>query len=139
MSATGYINEAPSTARDLEIVKGMLLSSGITPDIRNPALGVSLSPSRPGPDDYVFQTKGPMILAWLATSMSIMILVTGARLYLRYFVPRLKWGLDDWLMIPALCLAVAYPALQMAMVIYGGAGKHIYDVSYAEYYMYTWV
>lgn len=35
--------------------------------------------------------------------------------------------------------AVAYPALQIAMVKYGGAGKHIYDVSYKEYYRYKWV
>ncbi|KAK5120367.1 hypothetical protein LTR85_006306 [Meristemomyces frigidus] len=42
-------------------------------------------------------------------------------------------------MIPALVLAVAYPALQIAMVNYGGAGQHIYDITYHEYYVYHWI
>ena len=36
-------------------------------------------------------------------------------------------------------MAVAYPAIQIAMVQYGGAGKHIYDITYEEYYHYKWV
>lgn len=36
-------------------------------------------------------------------------------------------------------MAVAYPALQIAMVQYGGAGKHMFDVTYIEYYYYHWV
>ncbi len=30
-------------------------------------------------------------------------------------------------------LAIAWPTLQICAVIYGGAGKHIYDVTYDEY------
>lgn len=137
MASSGYINTPPSTARDLEIVKGILLTSGITPDVRDPALGVKLRPSRP--DDYVFETKGPVIIVGLSVCIAIITVVTGTRLYLRRFAPRLKWGLDDSLMVPGMLMAIAYPALQMAMVLGGGAGKHIYDVSYSEYYVYKWV
>lgn len=133
--SAGYINTPPATPRDLAIVKGMLLLSGNTQ--RDPHLGVSIPPARPTP--YVFETKRPTIIAWLAVSITIMLLVTTTRLYLRWSVPRLVWGLDDWLMLPALGLALAYPSLQIAMVVYGGAGKHVYDVSYGEYYNYQWV
>lgn len=36
-------------------------------------------------------------------------------------------------------LAVAYPVLQIAIVKYGGGGKHMYDVTYHEFYMFNWV
>ena len=68
-----------------------------------------------------------------------MLLVTGTRLYLRWFSPRLKWGVDDALMIPGLMMAVAYPAIQTAMVTYGGGGQRIYDVTYHEYYIFHWL
>ena len=31
---------------------------------------------------------------------------------------------------------MAYPALQIAMIQYGGAGKHFYDITYQEYFYY---
>jgi hypothetical protein len=34
---------------------------------------------------------------------------------------------------------MAYPALQIAMVQYGGAGKHFYDITYQEYLHYKYV
>jgi hypothetical protein len=137
MASSGYINTPPLTDRDFEIAKGMLLLSGITSNIRDPALGVTLSPPRP--DDYSFETKGPGIIAGLSLSIAIITLVTGLRLCLRLFHPRLKWGLDDSLMVAGWFMALVYPAVQIAMVVYGGAGKHIYDVSYGEYYIYKWV
>lgn len=137
MASSGYINTPALTERDFEIAKGMLLLSGITSDVRDPALGVALSPQRP--DDYSFETKGPGIIAGLSLSIAIITVVTGLRLYLRLFHPVLKWGLDDSLMVAGLFMALVYPAVQIAMVVYGGAGKHIYDVSYSEYYNYKWV
>jgi hypothetical protein len=124
-SSTGYINTPPATDRDLEIAKGMLLFSGITSDVRDPSLGVLLSPLRPS--NYVYETKGPGIIAGLSICAVIIALVTGLRLYLRLFTSKLKWGLDDSLMVPGMLMAIAYPAIQMTMVMYGGAGKHIFD------------
>ncbi len=119
------------------IAKGMLLNAGITSDIRDPSKGVKLSPLRP--DHYSFETKGPGIVAGLSVCIAAMTIITCVRLSLRWFVPRLKWGLDDTLIIPSMLMAVAYPALQIAMIQYGGAGKHIFDVTYEEYYHYKWL
>ena len=30
-----------------------------------------------------------------------------------------------------------YPILQIAMVVHGGGGKHTWDVTYAEYYVFN--
>lgn len=34
-------------------------------------------------------------------------------------------------------MAILYPALQIAMVTHGGGGKHTWDVTYAEYYIFN--
>jgi hypothetical protein len=68
--------------------------------------------------------------------MVIITLVTFARLGIRLFVRDCRFGIDDWFIIPAYILGMAYPALQIAMVQYGGAGKHFFDVTYQEYYYY---
>lgn len=153
MSPSAFINTPPANHRDYMIAKGMLLNAGITSDIRDPSKGVKLSPTRP--EDYSFETKGPGIIAGLSICIFVMTAVTCLRLWLRFFVPRLKWGLDDTLIIPGLVrilkplssiltnftklMAIAYPSLQIAMVVHGGAGKHIFDVTYEEYYHYKWL
>lgn len=138
MAATsGYINTPPATDLERRIVKGILLYNGLNATDAAVEKGVKMTPVRP--DGYVFETKGPGIIAGLSVSIIVISVVTGLRLCLRRFSPTLKWGLDDSLMVPGLLMAIAYPALQIAMVVYGGAGKHIYDVSYVEFYHYKWV
>lgn len=134
---SAYINTPPANELDERIAAGMLLLVGITPDIRDPKEGVTLPPFRP--NDYVFETKGPGIIAGLSVCIAIVTVVTMTRLGLRLFVPRLVFGADDWLVIAALVLAVAYPSLQIAMITSGGAGKHMFDVTYQEYHRYKWV
>jgi hypothetical protein len=34
-------------------------------------------------------------------------------------------------------MAILYPILQIAMVVHGGGGKHTWDVTYAEYYLFN--
>ena len=64
--------------------------------------------------------------------MALVIVITGARLWLRVFRRDLKVGYDDWAIVPALLATVAYMAVAVAMVVYGGAGKHLYDLTYRE-------
>ncbi|KAK8220930.1 hypothetical protein IWZ01DRAFT_477862 [Phyllosticta capitalensis] len=132
---SAFINEPPKTEEDYWVAKALLQSFGQTD--ADPRNGTHIKPTRP--DHYVFETKGPRIIAGLAACICIMIAVTGLRLFLRAHVRRLEWGMDDTLMVPGLIMAVAYPALQIAMVQYGGAGKHMFDVTYIEYYYYHWL
>lgn len=39
--------------------------------------------------------------------------------------------------VTAQIMAILYPALQIAMVVSGGGGKHTWDVTYAEYYTFN--
>jgi hypothetical protein len=134
---SAFINTPPANELDERIAGGMLLLVGLTPDIQDPKGGAIVPPFRP--DDYTFETKGPAIIAGLSICLVVILAVTLTRLVLRLVVPRLHFGADDWIMIPALVLAVAYPSLQIAMITMGGAGKHMFDITYQEYYRYKWV
>ena len=100
MAPSAFINTPPANHRDYMIAKGMLLNAGITSNIRDPSKGVKLSPSRP--EDYSFETKGPQIIAGLSICIAGMTIITFLRLGLRLFVPRLRWGLDDSIMVVGL-------------------------------------
>lgn len=121
MADLAKFNESPRTDQERLIVEGVLLKIGLT--TLDPNDGVSMEPEKPSP--YVYETKGPGILAGCAVCIFIMAAITLTRLYLRWTSPRLRWGPDDWLMVPSLIMALAYPAIQMAMVTFGGAGQHM--------------
>ena len=70
------------------------------------------------------------MVAWTAVAMALVILITGARLGLRFSRRDLKIGYDDWAIVPAMLAVVAYMGIGIAMVTHGGAGKHIYDTTY---------
>ena len=72
------------------------------------------------------------MIAWLSVAMALVVIITGARLGLRFFRKDLKLGYDDWVIVPAALAVVAYMAIAISMVLYGGAGKHIYDMTYQE-------
>ena len=72
------------------------------------------------------------MIASTSVALALVILITGARLCLRFFRRDLKVGIDDFVIVPAALTAVAYFALAIGMVVYGGAGKHIYDLTYEE-------
>ncbi len=72
------------------------------------------------------------MIASTSVAMALVILITGARLGLRYFRRDLKVGYDDFVIIPAALATVAYMAIAIGSVVYGGAGKHIYDMTYQE-------
>lgn len=134
---SAYFNTPPANELDERIAAGLLLLTGLTPNIKDPKDGVTIPPFRP--ENYTFETKGPGIIAALSVCMVIVTVTTFLRLGIRIFVRECRFGLDDWLIIPAYLLAMAYPALQIAMITKGGAGKHFFDVTYQEYYHYKLV
>ena len=72
------------------------------------------------------------MIASTSVAIALVILITGTRLGLRVFRKDLKVGLDDFVIVPAALATVAYMALAIGSVVYGGAGKHIYDMTYQE-------
>ncbi|KAI4282101.1 MAG: hypothetical protein L6R38_003185 [Xanthoria sp. 2 TBL-2021] len=127
MVNSALIGRPPLTDSDYWIVKGNQLLSGKTN--LDPSKGLKIPPLRPSPDQYRFESRGPAIMAVSSVVIVIMFSVTMARFMLRKFIKELRFGLDDWLMVPALICGVKY----------SGNGKHIYDVTYHELYMNNWV
>lgn len=135
---SAFFNTPPANELDQQIAAGLLLLTGLTPDVEDPKNGVTIPPFRPT-STYNLQTKGPAIIVALSLCMVFITLVTFLRLGIRFFVHGVRFGADDWLIIPAYLLSMTYPALQIAMVRYGGAGKHFYDITYQEYLHYKLV
>jgi energy-converting hydrogenase Eha subunit A len=61
---------------------------------------------------------------------ALMTIVVAARLWIRKRVKGMKFGWDDWLAIPGLVLALGLFAVVILLIRIGGAGRHVYDVSY---------
>lgn len=101
----------------------------------DPKLGYQRMPKQP--PGYIHHDKSAGIIAGMAVSIAIMVLVTGLRLSLRFFKAGLRSGADDWVLMPAATLAMMYPILQIVMVTHGGGGKHVWDVTYAEYNLFN--
>ncbi|KAL3424966.1 hypothetical protein PVAG01_04247 [Phlyctema vagabunda] len=125
---SALIGQPPATETDYWVVKYLLLAFGLNTD---PMKGIAIPPRRPVP--YEFETRGPGIIVSMSVAIGFMVLITGLRLGMRLFRRGLLVGLDDVFIVPGVLLAVAWPSLQIVAAKYGGAGKHIYDLTYEEY------
>ncbi|KAI9718426.1 MAG: hypothetical protein M1812_004147 [Candelaria pacifica] len=135
---SAYIGQPPQTGDDYWVVRNFLLNQGKTnPD---PTKGVKIPPARPPPNLYHVESRSGGIIAGSAVTIVIMVFFTVARLILRW---RRKsgqqFGADDWMIIPALIFAVLYPALQIFLAQHAGAGRHLYDVTYHQFYVFNLV
>ncbi|KAL9007933.1 MAG: hypothetical protein Q9173_006892 [Seirophora scorigena] len=137
MVQSAFIGQPQMTEDDRWIIKGALMAAGLVK--ADPSKGLKLPPARPPPDQYRFETRGPAIIAVSSVVIVIMFLVTVAGLLVRKFRHELQFGLDDWLMVPALILGMMWPVLQICAVKYAGGGKHLYDVTYHEIDMSNWI
>lgn len=69
----------------------------------------------------------------MSVAIFFMFSFTLVRLLIRLLNRGLKLGLDDLFIVPGVILAITWPVLQILAVVYGGAGKHIWDLTYEEY------
>ncbi|GME62570.1 hypothetical protein GTA08_BOTSDO13540 [Neofusicoccum parvum] len=133
--SSALIGSPPETQDDYWIVKGMLRAvhmGNVDAD-----KGYNFLPKRPA--GYQYEDKRAGIIIGMSVCIFVMVVVTSARLGLRLFRTGLRWGADDWMLIPGALMAITYPALQIAMVTHGGGGKHTWDVTYEEYNTFNWL
>jgi hypothetical protein len=98
MTGSAIYGHPPNNRRDYLIVQGLFRLYGL-PSRLDPARGM---PGKiPAPPNYRFETRGPGFIAGLSVAIVLSFLVTGARLLLRAVRKDLRWGLDDWAIIPA--------------------------------------
>ncbi|KAK0609383.1 hypothetical protein DIS24_g12324 [Lasiodiplodia hormozganensis] len=135
-SGSALIGSPPASNIDYWIVKGMLRAVHMDGKF-DADKGYNLLPKRP--EGYQYEEKRTSIIAGMSVCIFVMATVTVARLALRLFRTGLRWGADDWMLIPGAIMAIAYPAIQIAMVTHGGGGQHTWDVTYEEYNVFNWL
>lgn len=98
MTGSALWGQPPNSERDYQIVRGLLFSYGF-PSSTDPALGVPTK--QHAPPHYRFESRGPGVIGGLVVAILLSFLITGTRLLLRGCCKDLRWGLDDWVIIPA--------------------------------------
>ncbi|QSZ29327.1 hypothetical protein DSL72_003841 [Monilinia vaccinii-corymbosi] len=125
---SALIGHPPNTTNDFYIVAYLLISLGKQ---KSPLQGVLIPPLAPA--NYVYESRATSIIVGMAVSIFFMFSITFTRLLIRFLNHGVRLGLDDVFIIPGALLAITWPVLQILAVVYGGAGKHIWDVTYEEF------
>lgn len=128
MTGSALLGTPPANEVDFYIAKGILALFGMPGD---PSKGVVIPRVAPPNRDYA--NKGPGVVAGVAVGILTIIAVTGGRLFARYTHISSRLGWDDALIIVAAAFAIAWLGVVIAMVVQGGSGQHIYNITYHEY------
>lgn len=131
MAGSALLGQPPNTENDLFIIRGLARRRNIPDHVFDPSKGFPYPVKRPLNSEYT--SRGSGILASTAVTIFLVVLITGSRLGLRIFRRDLKVGIDDYVIVPAALLTIAFLAIAMSEVTYGGAGKHMYDLTYEEF------
>ena len=96
MSSSALLGQPPNTEDDYYVVKAIMANFHLPGG--DPTKGISL-----GPRPLILQSnsRGPQIITASIILIVLVVLITGTRLSIRAFHPKVKWGWDDWLIIPA--------------------------------------
>ena len=100
MPDSAFIGTPPATEADKWIVRSFQLAAGVPAVNVNTSQGAIFPPLRPPPDQYVFETRGPEMITGASVAVGVMLFFTISRILLRTFMTGLKWGADDYLIIP---------------------------------------
>ncbi|KAK2607481.1 hypothetical protein N8I77_006149 [Diaporthe amygdali] len=133
-NSSAILGKPPNNEDDFFIVRGIFRSVGLFS--ANASRGWITVPSEPA--GYQYETKQPGIIAGMVIVILLISVVTATRLALRYYSTKMVFGSDDWVILVAASIAVTYPILQILMVVQGGAGHHVWEVTYAEYNVYAY-
>lgn len=97
MKGSALVGHLPNNQDDYWIIKGLLRQSGLPDKAIRPENGLPIH--KPPRASDAEQRIG--LVAAMYVAIVLIFLITVTRLSLRYFRSDLKWGWDDWLMIPA--------------------------------------
>ena len=97
MKGSALVGHPPNNQDDYWIIKGFLRLSGLSDKMIHPDKGLALHKPAHASDDE----RGTGLMAAMCVALALIVLITGTRLSLRYFRSDLKWGWDDWMIIPA--------------------------------------
>ena len=101
MPSSAQLGDPPANSEDYWIVKGIIRNLLKIPDGKlDPSNGIPmfLKLRKPG---TMGQNRDANMIAGMSVAIALVIIITGTRLSLRAFRRDLKWGPDDWFIIPA--------------------------------------
>lgn len=96
MSHSAFLGQPPATRDDFYIIKGMYRAAYAFN--KDPSKGYLFVPRKPA--DYEYNDKQASIIVGMAVAIFIMLSTTVLRLVLRQFKTGVRWGTDDWILIP---------------------------------------
>ncbi len=97
MKGSALVGHPPNNQDDYWIIKGFLRQAGLPDETIHPDKGLPIhKPPHTSNDD-----RGTGLLTAMCVVIVLVFLITATRLSLRYFRNDLKWGWDDWVIIPA--------------------------------------
>lgn len=99
MTGSALYGTPPNDENDLWIIKGLMRLFRIPPGTFDPTKGFPLRIHPP--PDYRYETRGPRAIGAATAVIMLIIIITGGRLMLRWKRRDLRWGMDDWVIIPA--------------------------------------
>lgn len=130
MSGSALLGQPPNNENDALIILGWWkLLYGANP----PPPGYPSTIPAPVPPNAPHDSLQAYVIGTSALIIFLTTLITGTRLFLRLYRRELRWGADDWAILLGASGVVVFFGLTLAVGIHGGAGKHMYDTTYAEY------
>ena len=97
--ASAFVGQPANTEKDFLITKGLFRAYNIPDGALDPVKGFPLPFTRPANNHY--QSRGPGLAIGVSFAILLVVLITGIRLMLRLSRRELRWGPDDWVIIPA--------------------------------------
>lgn len=96
MPSSAFLGQPPASQDDFYIIKGMYRAAYAFN--KDASRGYLFVPKRP--ENYVYNDKQAGIIVGLVAAIVIMLSTTILRLALRQFKTGVRWGADDWILIP---------------------------------------
>ncbi len=100
MTGSALVGKPPANQDDFWTVRGFSRFAHLPEKKFDPKNGLPMM-LKP-PPGYHHETRGPGIIAAMSVAIAVVTIITGTRLCLRYFRRDLRWGWDDWMIIPGL-------------------------------------
>ncbi|KAI4107846.1 MAG: hypothetical protein LQ339_002456 [Xanthoria mediterranea] len=131
MSRSALYGRPPATDNDFWIVKAMLFQMGLVN--ADPTKGLPLK-QFPPPND---ESKAGSIIAGVTISIFLVLSITTTRIIARKLISTSSLGWDDALIVVAALAVISWFGIVAGMVAHGGAGRHLFDLTYMEYYWFA--
>jgi hypothetical protein len=109
MSSSAFLGQPPASQDDFYTIKGMYRAAYAFN--KDASRGYLFVPKRP--ENYVYNDKQAGIIIGLVAAIVIMLSTTILRLALRQFKTGVRWGADDWILIPGVVWGNVLPSQQI--------------------------